>query len=106
MKVTEKCDVYSFGVLALEVINGKHPGDIIPTLSSPFAWENLLLNNVLDERLPLPPPAIQDQLMAIVKLAIDCLDSNSKSRPTMNRVSHSNRSSLGAFKQSNQNNKL
>ncbi|XP_031265228.1 MDIS1-interacting receptor like kinase 2-like [Pistacia vera] len=88
MKVTEKCDVYSFGVLALEVINGKHPGDIIPTLSSPFTWENFLLNNVLDERLPLPPPTIQDQLIAIVKLAIDCLNSNSKSRPTMNRVSH------------------
>ncbi|XP_031273169.1 MDIS1-interacting receptor like kinase 2-like [Pistacia vera] len=88
MKVTEKCDVYSFGVLALEVINGKHPGDIIHTLSSPFTWEDLLLSNVLDERLPLPPPTIQDQLIAIIKLAIDCLDSNPKSRPTMNMVSH------------------
>ncbi|KAJ0017111.1 hypothetical protein Pint_10254 [Pistacia integerrima] len=88
MKVTEKCDVYSFGVLALELINGKHPSDIIPTLSTLFPWENLLLNNVLDERLPLPPPAIQDQLIAIIKLAIDCLDSNPESRPTMNMVSH------------------
>ncbi|MFQ6630667.1 hypothetical protein Gotur_008824, partial [Gossypium turneri] len=26
--VTEKCDVYSFGVLALEILMGKHPGDI------------------------------------------------------------------------------
>ncbi|KAJ0017913.1 hypothetical protein Pint_10259 [Pistacia integerrima] len=88
MKVTEKCDVYSFGVLALEVIHGKHPGDIIPTLSSSFTWENLLLNNVLDERLPLPAPTIQDQVIAIIKLAIDCLDSNPNSRPTMNMVSH------------------
>ncbi|KAJ0016987.1 hypothetical protein Pint_10178 [Pistacia integerrima] len=88
MKVTGKYDVYSFGVLALEVINGKHPSDIIPTLSFPFTWEDLLLSNVLDERLPLPPPNIQDQLIAIIKLAIDCLDSNPKSRPTMNMVSH------------------
>ncbi|TYI08770.1 hypothetical protein ES332_A09G024400v1 [Gossypium tomentosum] len=28
MVVTEKCDVYSFGVLALEILMGKHPGDI------------------------------------------------------------------------------
>ncbi|XP_044512486.1 MDIS1-interacting receptor like kinase 2-like [Mangifera indica] len=87
MKVTEKCDVYSFGVLALEVIKGKHPSDIIPSLSSLFTWENMLMNNVLDQRLPLPPPAIQDQLMAIVKLAIDCLDSNPEHRPSMDMVS-------------------
>ncbi|CAI9276205.1 unnamed protein product [Lactuca saligna] len=32
----EKCDVYSFGVVVLEVIMGKHPGDLVtslPTLS-------------------------------------------------------------------------
>ncbi|XP_028758646.1 MDIS1-interacting receptor like kinase 2-like [Neltuma alba] len=28
-QVTEKCDVYSFGVLALEIIMGKHPRDLI-----------------------------------------------------------------------------
>ncbi|XP_044460502.1 MDIS1-interacting receptor like kinase 2-like [Mangifera indica] len=88
MKVTEKCDVYSFGVLALEVIKGKHPGDVIPSLSSPFTWENILLNNVLYQRLPPPPPTSQDQLMVVIKLAIDCLDSNPNCRPTMNTVSH------------------
>ncbi|XP_031275298.1 MDIS1-interacting receptor like kinase 2-like [Pistacia vera] len=30
MTVTKKCDVYSFGVLILEVILGKHPGDVSP----------------------------------------------------------------------------
>ncbi|GJW78587.1 MDIS1-interacting receptor like kinase 2-like protein [Tanacetum coccineum] len=34
MKVTEKCDVYSFGVLVLEVIKGEHPGDIVTSLTS------------------------------------------------------------------------
>ena len=29
MEVNEKCDVYSFGVLALEVIMGKRLGDLI-----------------------------------------------------------------------------
>ncbi|XP_044476845.1 MDIS1-interacting receptor like kinase 2-like [Mangifera indica] len=85
-KVTEKCDIYSFGVLALEVIKGNHPGDIIPSLSSSFTWENMLLNNILDPRLPLPSPIVQDQLMVVIKLAIDCLGANPKYRSTMDMV--------------------
>ncbi|KAK8298252.1 hypothetical protein V6Z11_D05G241900 [Gossypium hirsutum] len=34
MKVTEKCDVYSFGVLIMEIIMGAHPGDLISTVPS------------------------------------------------------------------------
>ncbi|XP_028065473.1 MDIS1-interacting receptor like kinase 2-like [Camellia sinensis] len=60
MKVNEKCDVYSFGVLALEVIMGKHPGDLIFSLlsssssSSTSTAQGIFLKNVLDQR-PLPP---------------------------------------------------
>ncbi|KAK3033897.1 hypothetical protein RJ639_033532 [Escallonia herrerae] len=56
MKVTEKCDVYSFGVLALEVIKGKHPGDIIPSLTSS---SELQLKDLVDRRLPYLYPKLR-----------------------------------------------
>ncbi|KAM7466048.1 hypothetical protein LguiB_013610 [Lonicera macranthoides] len=53
MKVTEKCDVYSFGVLSLEVIKGKHPGDYITSLLS-RSNEASQIKDAMDERLPRP----------------------------------------------------
>ncbi|XP_060671374.1 MDIS1-interacting receptor like kinase 2-like [Ziziphus jujuba] len=32
MEIKEKIDIYSFGVITLEVIAGKHPGDLISSL--------------------------------------------------------------------------
>lgn len=88
MKVTVKCDVYSFGVLALEVIKGKHPGDITPQLSSPTEREKIQLIDVLDQRLPSPSPEMEEQLVTIIKLATSCLNANPQSRPTMHMIAH------------------
>ncbi|XP_050107692.1 MDIS1-interacting receptor like kinase 2-like isoform X3 [Malus sylvestris] len=87
MKVTEKCDVYSFGVLALEVIMGKRLGDLISSFSSPSACENKLLKDVLDQRLPPPTPEVEDELTTIASVAIACRHSQPQSRPTMHMVS-------------------
>ncbi|CAL8150033.1 unnamed protein product [Prunus armeniaca] len=88
MKVTEKCDVYSFGVLALEVILGKQLGDFVSSFSFPSTtYANILLKDVLDQRLPPPTPQVLDELITIARLSIACRHSHPQSRPTMHMVS-------------------
>lgn len=90
MKVTEKCDVYSFGVLALEVMMGKQPGDFISSLNaSPLEFrENLVMKIMegLDQRLPPPSPKVEIQLRTIASLVLTCLE-YPQSRPAMKVIS-------------------
>ncbi|XP_028069684.1 MDIS1-interacting receptor like kinase 2-like [Camellia sinensis] len=61
MEVDARCDVYSFGLLTLELITGKHLGDLISSLSLSSSFSSptltvhgILLKDVLDQCL-LPP---------------------------------------------------
>ncbi|XP_042509118.1 probable leucine-rich repeat receptor-like protein kinase At1g35710 [Macadamia integrifolia] len=92
MVVTEKCDVYSFGVLTLEIIMGKHPAELISSLSSPNA-EDIMLNDVLDPRPPPPTQLVAQDLNVSMMLGIACLHTNPKSCPSMQYVSQKLRSS-------------
>ncbi|XP_059627670.1 MDIS1-interacting receptor like kinase 2-like [Cornus florida] len=87
MKVTKKCDVYSFEVLTLEVIKGKHPVNFITWLSSSSIDHNIMLKDVLDQRLLAPSTGVEEVLISIINLAITCLNVNPQSRPTMHIVS-------------------
>ncbi|KAK3438965.1 hypothetical protein EUGRSUZ_C03942 [Eucalyptus grandis] len=85
--VNEKCDVYSFGVVAMEIIMGEHPGEIILMLSTLFR-EDIMLHQILDPRLPIPREnSIARSIVLVVSLALACLNSNPKLRPTMKQVS-------------------
>ena len=103
MKPTEKCDVYSFGVVTLEIIMGHHPGKLICLLSasssssslsssstticsSQFDARNMLLKDLLDKGVPSPDPEMADEIVRIAKLALNCIDSDPKNRPTMQQV--------------------
>ncbi|KAF5473430.1 hypothetical protein F2P56_010041 [Juglans regia] len=89
MKVTEKCDVYSFGVLSLEVIMGKYPGDFISSVKSsdPSVEMGIQLKDVLDQRLPFPKPHVKAELIRVVEIATECLNDIPESRPTMHMIS-------------------
>ena len=85
-------DVYSFGVLALEVIMGKNLGDLIsfmsPLSATASATYNIQLKDMLDQRLETPRNQVALKVVSIAKLAFSCLETNPKSRPTMQEVSH------------------
>ncbi|KAJ7949542.1 putative Receptor protein kinase [Quillaja saponaria] len=87
MAVTEKCDVYSFGVLVLEVLMGKHPGDLISKIQI-LDVESINVKDVLDPRLPPPVyKKIVHELQLVMKLVVSCLQVNPQSRPTMRNLS-------------------
>ncbi|XP_021817294.1 probable leucine-rich repeat receptor-like protein kinase At1g35710 [Prunus avium] len=99
MEVNENCDVYSFGVVTLEIIMGKHPGDLFSSFSSvsssfssssssTLPAHQIPIVDVLDQRISPPTHQVAGEVISLVKIAFSCLDSNPKSRPTMKQVSH------------------
>ncbi|KAF5475685.1 hypothetical protein F2P56_007464 [Juglans regia] len=90
MTVTEKCDVYSFGVVAVEVLMGRHPGELLSSLSSSSSSsssQNMMLNEILDQRLPPPNRLVAQDILLVATVAFACLHTQPKSRPTMKCVS-------------------
>ncbi|XP_068333092.1 MDIS1-interacting receptor like kinase 2-like [Pyrus communis] len=94
LAVTEKCDVYGFGVLTLEIIMGRHPGELLSLISASSSQSSKLpsllqitLEDVLDPRLS--PPSNRQTASGVVMvttLALGCLRTKPKSRPTMEQV--------------------
>ncbi|XP_028785287.1 MDIS1-interacting receptor like kinase 2-like [Neltuma alba] len=87
MEANEKCDVYSFGVLTLEIVMGMHPGELISSLMEKSTTYDLLLKDVLDPRLLAPRKSIIDEVITVAKIAFFCLNEDPRSRPTMEQVS-------------------
>ena len=85
--MNEKCDVYNFGVVALETILGRYPEELISSLALPSS-QHIILKDVLDPRLsPCINQTVAQSLVLVVMLALACLRSNPKSRLTMEQVS-------------------
>ena len=87
MVVTEKCDVYSFGMVALETMIGIHPRDLVNSLSS-LSTQNMTLMDVLDSRLSSPKGSrVANDVALTVSLTLKCLHCNPQLRPSMQQVS-------------------
>lgn len=86
MRVTEKCDVYSFGVVVLEVMMGRHPREVISSLPGAYN-QNILLMDVLDQRLSPPTAETASEVVLAISLALRCTNSIPHFRPSMQHVS-------------------
>ncbi|KAK9741856.1 hypothetical protein RND81_03G134200 [Saponaria officinalis] len=90
VKITEKCDVYGFGVLALEVVTGKRPveymDDDVVVLCDMVrgALEEGKVEECIDERLQGKFPA--DEAIPVIKLGLICTSQVPSNRPDMREV--------------------
>ncbi|GAA0158602.1 transmembrane signal receptor [Lithospermum erythrorhizon] len=88
-KITEKSDVYSYGVVMLEVLTGKQPIDpTIPDGVHIVDWvrKNRCQPEVLDEALRSRTESEIDEMIQTLGVAMLCVNPSPDDRPTMKDV--------------------
>ena len=90
-KVSESCDVYSFGILLLEIISAKKPiekfpggvkRDIVQWIT-PYVNKGLF-SNIADPKLK--GKFDLQQLKNVITIALRCTDNSAEKRPNMKEV--------------------
>ncbi|CBI18033.3 unnamed protein product, partial [Vitis vinifera] len=90
VKITEKCDVYGFGVLVLEVVTGRRPveymEDDVVVLCDMVrgALDEGKVEECVDRRLQGEFPA--DEAIPVIKLGLICASQVPSNRPDMGEV--------------------
>lgn len=92
MKVTEKCDIYSYGVVLLELLTGKAPvqpsdqgGDLVTWVRN-YIHDHSLTPGLLDARLNLDDQSTIDHMFSVLKIALHCTNMSALHRPSMREV--------------------
>ncbi|KAH7433486.1 hypothetical protein KP509_07G071600 [Ceratopteris richardii] len=89
-KLTVKADVYSFGVLVLEIVSGRRNQDSKESEEKEFlidwAWSLHEQNGVLGIVDPLLGEYPEDEVLQTVHVALLCVLPTAQMRPTMSRV--------------------
>lgn len=94
MKVTEKCDIYSFGVVLLELITGRSPvqpleqgGDLVTWVRrSTHKMETSSTCEIFDQRIDLSAKRTVEEMSLVLKIALFCTSTSPLNRPTMREV--------------------
>ncbi|KAG5233242.1 leucine-rich repeat family protein [Salix suchowensis] len=89
MRVTMAGNVYSFGVVLLELLTGK------PAVSEGTELAKWVLSksaqkdrrdHILDSNISRTSPAVRGQMLAVLKIALSCVSVSTEARPKMKNV--------------------
>ncbi|KAA8527302.1 hypothetical protein F0562_034601 [Nyssa sinensis] len=89
LRVNEKCDIYGFGVLILELVTGRRPvefGEDNVVILSDHVRVLLEQGNVLDYVDPSMNEYPEEEVLPVLKLALVCTSQIPSSRPSMAEV--------------------
>uniref|UniRef100_A0A7N0UU58 Protein kinase domain-containing protein n=1 Tax=Kalanchoe fedtschenkoi TaxID=63787 RepID=A0A7N0UU58_KALFE len=94
-KFTQKCDVYSFGIVLLEILTGKMPdggpednGDELESFVRKAFREKCPMSDIIDPSL-LHEVYAKKQVVAAFHIALNCTEVDPEVRPRMRYVSES-----------------
>lgn len=89
MRVTAAGNVYSFGVVLLELLTGKpavHEGIDLAKWVTRNTDQQDRWNQILDPNVSRTSPAARSQMLAVLKIALSCVNISPPSRPKTRSV--------------------